>query len=115
MVRDVRSAQAMDKRDVSGKFLPRSIAIAGTLLWALTFASQSQAAPKEQDLENKIWTSNLNDYEALERLAVRKLQINAGAYEHYLIAELSLRMFKHNPSELRYLKVASEMSQQAIE
>ncbi|RYZ48616.1 MAG: tetratricopeptide repeat protein, partial [Proteobacteria bacterium] len=39
----------------------------------------------------------------------------AGAYEHYLIAELSLRMFKHNPSELRYLKVASEMSQQAIE
>ncbi len=116
MVRDTNKCQARERAAVSGKFLPRCTAMAVTLLWGLTIGQgQALASPKNDQLENHIWTSDLSNYESLERTAVRLLQENPGAYEHYLIAELSLRMFKHNPSELRYLKQASEMSQQAIE
>lgn len=115
MVKDANKKQAADKAVLSGKFLPRRAVFAATLFAGLTFGTAAHAAPKSQILENQIWTSNLDDYEALERSAVRMLQLNPGDYEHYLIAELSLRMFKHNPAELRYLKQASDMSQQAIE
>jgi len=116
MVGNTKTSQVKVMARISGKLLPKGAAIAVTLLWGLTLGAKPLAlTPKSEALEIRIWTSELNDYEILERSAVRLLQINPGAYEHYLVAELSLRMFKHNPSELRYLKQASELSQQAIE
>lgn len=115
MVKDANKKQADDKTVLTRKFLPRKAVMVATLLAELAFGTAARAAPKSQALENQIWTSNLDDYETLERATVRLLQQNPGAYEHYLIAELYLRMFKHNPSELRFLKQASDMSQQAIE
>jgi tetratricopeptide (TPR) repeat protein len=70
----------------------------------------------EMNLEARIWTTNLREYPSLEKASVRALQQNPkGAYEHYLVAELALRMFKQHPEELKYLKQASDLSQQAIE
>lgn len=115
MVRDAKNIQVVGKTGLSGRFLPRILVIASSFLWGLASGTAIQAAPQDQALENQIWTSNLDDYPALERAAVRLLQTNPGAYEHYLVAELSLRMFKLNPAELRFLKQASDMSQQAIE
>lgn len=74
-----------------------------------------QAETPAQSLEVSIWNANLEDFPKLEREAVRALQHNPGAFEHYLVAALSLQMFKQNPQELRYLKQASDLSQQAIE
>lgn len=109
MVRDTKSSQLVKNTRRIGKFLPAAILALAVLTPNLRADSKNLA------LETGIWTSHLDDIGKYEKKAVRALQENPGAYEHYLIAELSLRMFKQNPQELRYLKQASDMSQQAIE
>lgn len=109
MVRDTKQTQPVKKTKGTGKFLPAA-------LFALSISTGNlNAESRDIALETSIWTSDLQDMAKLEKTAVRALQINPGPYEHYLVAELSLRLFKNNPQELRYLKQASDMSQQAID
>ncbi|MES2745014.1 MAG: tetratricopeptide repeat protein, partial [Bdellovibrionota bacterium] len=110
MVTDAKQTQLAKFARNTGKILPAALISLGFL------TSPLRAESANQSLETSIWTSGLHDYASLEKAAVRALQQNpAGAYEHYLVAELSLRMFKQHPEDLRYLKQASDMSQQAIE
>ena len=52
----------------------------------------------------------------LEKTAARLVQENPySAFGHYLLAELYLKEFKKSPSQLRFLKLASDLAQQAIE
>lgn len=115
MVKDSQTSKLVEKTKLSRMSWPRNVVFAVCLFATLGFSRPISASSAADTLETRVWTSNLSDSAQLERTIVRKLQENPEAYEHYLVAELSLRMFKNNPSDLRYLRQASEMSQQAIE
>lgn len=72
--------------------------------------------PFEHRLEEQIWTENSDKLQDLEGPAARLIQLEPkSAYAHYLLAQLYLRQFKSNPTQLKLLKQASELGQQAME
>lgn len=76
----------------------------------------SPAVTQEKTLEESIWLAETDQIDSLEKAAARLVQQNPySAYGHYLLAELYLKEFKQSPSQLRFLKQASELGQQAIE
>jgi tetratricopeptide (TPR) repeat protein len=76
----------------------------------------SPVIPQEKTLEESIWLAEMDQLDRLEKAAARLVQENPySAFGHYLLAELYLKEFKQSPSQLRFLKQASELGQQAIE
>ncbi len=70
----------------------------------------------EKTLEESVWLAESDQLDKLEKAAARLVQQDPySAYGHYLLAELYLKEFKQSPSQLRFLKQASELGQQAIE
>ncbi|HET9236330.1 MAG TPA: tetratricopeptide repeat protein [Oligoflexus sp.] len=83
---------------------------------ASTNPSSPPAVTPEKNLEELVWLGEVDQLDRLERSAARLVQQNPySAYGHYLLAELYLKAFKQSPSQLRYLKQASELGQQAVE
>jgi len=89
-------------------------------------ASSSEANPAPQapltqalqhkNLEESIWLADVDQLDQLEKSAARIVQMDPySGYGHYLLAELYLKQFKQNPSQLRLLRQSSELAQQAIE
>ncbi len=69
-----------------------------------------------RNLEEAIWLAEPDQLHTLEKSATRLVQEDPySAYGHYLLAELYMRQFKQSPSQLRLLKQASELGQQAID
>ncbi|WP_141736275.1 TPR end-of-group domain-containing protein [Oligoflexus tunisiensis] len=99
------------------------IFLASTLLLlpSLTTASPKippapKTIPQPRTLEESVWLAEMEELDKLEKSAARLVQEDPySAFGHYLLAELYLKQFKQNPSQLRYLKHASELGQQAIE
>jgi len=98
------------------------IFLASTLLLLPNFAKASASHPappktsQQKTLEESVWLAEVDQLDGLENAAARLVQENPySAYGHYLLAELYLKEFKQSPSQLRYLKLASELGQQAIE
>jgi tetratricopeptide (TPR) repeat protein len=71
---------------------------------------------QEKTLEESIWLGETDQLARLEKAAARLVQQNPySSFGHYLLAELYLKEFKQSPSQLRFLKQASELGQQAVE
>jgi len=67
-------------------------------------------------LETKVFNSEDVELPNLERSVVRLIQIEPqSAHAHYLLSHIMLRMYMNEPSELQLLRLASDLSQQAIE
>lgn len=68
------------------------------------------------NLEKDVWAAEDYRLAELERRAVRLVQENPhSALGHYLLSHIYVRMFTLNPTELLFLKQASELGQQAID
>jgi len=94
--------------------------------WTLTLISvlslptlnANAASPlsPQDELEKSIWLADpaqLNDYEIQAARIVQEDPYSA--WGHYLLAQLYLRQFKNSPSQLKLLKQAAELGQQAID
>ena len=102
-----------------------NFALSRSSLWvaAVLFSSHScllaSAAPirnEQRELEAIVWTAEAASLSESEGTAARIIQSEPrSAYGHYLLAQLYLRQFKSNPSQLKLLKQASELGQQAME
>ncbi len=112
--------------NVSVKLLTRaalgflSVAMYGTLCSSSLFASQQYSSrATEQDLsslEESIWLQDVDKLRDRESDAARIVQINPDStLGHYLLAQIYLRRFKAQPSQLKLLQQASDLGQQAIE
>lgn len=87
------------------------------LIPGLLAASVSNSAfAGTSDVELKVWQASKAELADLETESVLLIQKDPeSAYAHYVVALLYLRQFKADPAELRYLKQASDLGQQAIE
>ncbi|HYX34083.1 MAG TPA: tetratricopeptide repeat protein [Oligoflexus sp.] len=84
--------------------------------FALALPPSPPTIPQQKTLEESVWLAESDQLDTLEKAAARLVQENPySAYGHYLLAELYLKEFKQSPSQLRYLKQASELGQQAME
>lgn len=96
------------------KFLTRmtKLLVPGALVLGLSNSSLAKPNP----VELNIWKANKADLADLEGETVRLIQeAPESAYAHYVVALFYLRQFKADPAELRFLKQASDLGQQAIE
>lgn len=79
-------------------------------------ASPSEAPSKAAALEKNVWVADDYLLPELEREAVRILQNDPNSVQaHYLLSHIYVRMFTLNPTELLFLKQASELGQQAVD
>lgn len=96
------------------KFLIRmtKTLISGALVLGLSNSSLAKTSP----VELNIWKANKADLADLESATVRLIQeAPDSAYAHYVVALFYLRQFRADPAELRFLKQASDLGQQAME
>ncbi len=89
------------------------------LSYSQAFASSPESQttiPQPRSLEESIWLADVDQLDHLEQAAARLVQQDPySSFGHYLLAEMYLKQFKQSPSQLRLLKQASELGQQAIE
>ncbi len=107
-------------------FSQESFALGRLCLWAalLSFSmapahlssAPSASTADHRLLEENIWTSDYAALSDFEGDTAKLIQSQPrSAFGHYLLAQLYLRQFKGNPSQLKLLKQASELGQQAME
>ena len=91
------------------------LALVGTFQSLPLQASVASSIPVSQ-IEENIWLLDSENLRDVEQEAVRIVQMEPhSALGHYLLAEIYLRRFKGNPSQLKLLQQASDLGQQAIE
>jgi tetratricopeptide (TPR) repeat protein len=67
-------------------------------------------------LEREVWVGDRSSFAGIEKRIIRIIQENPlSSFGHYLLAHLFVRRFAEDPSDLSYLRKASELAQQAID
>lgn len=88
--------------------------LAAAILSADAYGAASRAS--QLKLESEVWTSEASELGAIEPRVVRLIQEEpSSAFGHYLMAKIFLRRYQSEPSDLGWLRKASEMGQQALE
>lgn len=83
---------------------------------ALTMAQLAWGKSPINDLERQVWIADEEDFAHLEHMIAREMQVNPySGLAHYLMAHLYVRKFSIDPSDMKLLRRASELGQQAIE
>ncbi len=83
---------------------------------ALTMAQLAWGKASINDLERQVWTADEQEFANLEHTIAREMQLNPySGFAHYLMAHLYVRKFSIDPSDMKLLRRASELGQQAIE
>jgi tetratricopeptide (TPR) repeat protein len=86
----------------------------------VAFAASANAAtlsgPELLNLERRVWDALPSQLGFLEIEVAKLIQNNPhSVFGHYLLAQLYLRIFADEPSDLLLLKQASDLAQQAVE
>lgn len=90
------------------------LAAAMSLVFATTL--RGAEALSSTALERKIWLADEKEFWELEQRVSREIQLHPrSAFAHYLMAHLYVRMFASDPSDMKLLRRASELGQQAVE
>lgn len=83
---------------------------------ALSFAQLAWGQTSLTELERQVWVSDEEEFAHLEQSIAREMQLNPySGFAHYLMAHLYVRKFSIDPSDMKLLRRASELGQQAIE